>query len=172
MSTAFSNMLLAFISTERLAAVRRPLAFSSSSERAKKAVIRLAMFGGLVTTLFDVALPTCCPLLGRIIVMSLLGVSVSVMIICYFLVTVTLLKNRTFRTSAGVEVGVSFPMAGTSVVKEIRHVDNISRTIHMTPVPPNPQSKTTSDKPAQPNKMCICYLQFFSLSLGFGLRYY
>ena len=74
-ATGFSAMLLAFISTERLVlvAVRRPLAFSSCSERAEKAVINIAVFDCVIARVFNVARHTCCPRFGRILVMSLLS---------------------------------------------------------------------------------------------------
>ena len=147
----FSALLLAFISWERLMAVRRPLTFSFSPERAKKAVICIAVFDGVVTGVFDVARHTCCPLLGRIIVMSLLCMTVVVMIICYIVVSATLLKNaRTSRITAGVHVGISLPAAGTSVVKAKTDVDTMGQmTPNMTVLSPTSCSTSISCKNAK-----------------------
>ena len=145
-STGFSAMFLAFISWERLVAVRRPLTVSFSPERAKKAVICIAVFDGIVTVVFDVARHTCCPLLGRIIVMSLLCMTVVVMIICYIIVSATLLKNaRNSRATVGVDVGISLPASGISVVKETIDVDTAGQmTPNMTVLPPTSYSKHIS----------------------------
>ena len=143
-SVGFSAMLLAFISTERLVAVRRPVAFSNAAERAKKAVVRLAVIDGVITAVFEVTRHTCCPLFSRIIVLIILCISVAVMIICYFLVTVTLVKKaRTARRNVGVELAVS----GTSEVREITHIDTTARTTQVTK--PNSSSKHASDIPAK-----------------------
>ena len=148
-ANGFSAMLLAFISTERLVAVRRPVAFSNASERAKRAVVRLAVFDVVIIAVFEIARHTCCPLFSRILVMTILCISVAVMIICYFLVTVTLLKNaRTARTNVGVELAVSLPAVGTSSGKETRHVDTTVSQTQVSPAQPNSSSKTRSEKSA------------------------
>ena len=82
--------------------------------------------------------------------MTVLSVCVVVMIICYFLVTVTLLKNaRTARTNVGVEFAVSLPAVGTSAGKETRHVDTTVCPSQVTPAQPNSSSKTRSEKSAK-----------------------
>jgi len=148
-ANGFSAMLLAFISTERFDAVRRPVAFNNASERAKKAVVRLGVFDVVIIAVFEIARHTCCPLFSRILVMIILCISVAVMIICYFLVTVTLLKNaRTGRKNVGVELADSLPTVGTSARKETRHVDTTIRLTQVTPTQPNSSSKTGSEKSA------------------------
>ena len=147
-ANGFSAMLLAFISTERLFAVRRPVAFSNASERAKKAVVRLAVFDVVFIAAFEIARHTCCPLFSRILVMIVLSVCVVVMIICYFLMTITLLKNaRTARTNVGLELAVMSSAVGTCAGKET-HVDTTVCPTQVTPAQQNSSSKAKSEKNA------------------------
>ena len=171
-SVGFSAMLLAFISTERLVAVRRPVAFSNASERAMKAVIRLAVIDGVFAAVFEVMRLTCCPPLSRMIVLIILCISVAVMIICYFLVTVTLVKKaRTARRNVGVELAVS----ATSAAREISHMDTMARTNQVTPAQSNSSSNYASDKHARHYKnvylLFTITLVFIVSWLPLGLAY-
>ena len=106
MSVSFSVLLLAFISTERLMAVRRPHTFSLSTSRAKIALIPITMVSIVYTSMLEVAKFLHYGLLSRIVVMILTYTSVLVMVVCYILMAETLLKNaRAARSSVGIESG-------------------------------------------------------------------
>ena len=103
MSVSFSLLLLAFVSIERLLAVRRPHTFSLSLTRARRAIVVIAMAAAAIATTLTMGRVKRNRLLIRVIAASVNGGCVLVIVSCYTLMAVTLLiKTRAARVNAGV----------------------------------------------------------------------
>ena len=111
-----SIYMLAFVSVERLVAVWRPHSFNLSALRAKAALALIAVAAAVSGGILTFARMHRHTYLARVFPMLVTIVSVLVMIVCYSLVAVKLLKNA---TAAHVNVGVLTPAqsveAGPSV---------------------------------------------------------
>ena len=112
-SLAFSILLLAFVSLERLMAVRRPYSFSLSPRRAKWALVIIDLVAAMCAMVLTIARVKDYGLLIRVFSMSITMSTVVVMIGCYSLMAVTLLNN--VRAShRNVDVASMIPLPGTS----------------------------------------------------------
>ena len=93
-SIYLSATLLVFVSIERLIAVKRPHTFSMDSRRAKRALLDLALTGVPFTTVGDIYLsPYSHYNIWRPLEITLIGSGIMVMIICYTLIAIDLLKK-------------------------------------------------------------------------------
>ena len=117
-SVVFSLLLLAFVSIERLLAVRRPHTFSLSIGRAKWALVVIAAMAFVSLTAFELAHAMRYVVLSKAMQVIVTFASVVVLIVCYTLLAVTMLVNRrTARRNVGV-VATS-PVPGTSAVSTV-----------------------------------------------------
>ena len=89
----FSVLLLAFVSIERLLAVRRPHTFSLSSLRAKRALVVIAVASAVCAVLLAVARVKRFRLLLHVVPAVVTVTSVVVMIVCYSLMAMTMMMN-------------------------------------------------------------------------------
>ena len=136
LSVLFSVLLLAFVSVERLLAVRYPHTFNLSAPRAEKALVVIAVVAALCST------ATVVPRLilrrpisaERYIPMFVALSSIIFMIICYTLVALTLLrKARIARTQVSAIQGMSStahtttPVPSSSVTNADRNA--VARTL-------------------------------------------
>ena len=92
-TVTFSALLLAFVSVERLLAVRRPHSFSLSVERAKRALAGIMVAAFVCSTVLAVARVLDYKLLFRLVSATVTLANVAIMIICYTLMGMTLLRN-------------------------------------------------------------------------------
>ena len=88
-SVYFSVILLAFVSIERLIAVKRPHAFSMDSRRAKTALLIIALISTLCTTVTKVTYRNKT----EVFEIAFISSGIIVMIICYTLIAVGQLKK-------------------------------------------------------------------------------
>ena len=89
----FSMFLLAFVSIERLIAVKRPHTFNMTTQRAKKAIIVLAVAAFLFTTVTTITYLKEYTQLTGVIKLSTILTCVFVMTTCYTLLVLMLLKR-------------------------------------------------------------------------------
>ena len=102
MGVAFSVLLLAFISIERLLTVRRPHSFSLSSTRAKRALVVIAVLATVGGSTVAVARAKRYKLLNHMVAAMVIATSVVVMIVCYTLMAITLmLRARAVKCDVG-----------------------------------------------------------------------
>ena len=101
-----SIYMLAFVSVERLVAVWRPHSFSLSALRAKAALAVIAVAAAVSGGILTIARMHRHKDLARVFPMLVTLVSVLVMIVCYSLVAVKLLRNA---AAGRVNVGVLTP---------------------------------------------------------------
>lgn len=86
-------------------------------------------------------------MLGRIIGLFITNSSVAVMITCYLLMTVILLKNiRATRRNIGVQIGIPLPASGACAVKVSARVDAIAHPTPEAPATAHSQSIYTCAK--------------------------
>ena len=90
----FSMFLLVFVSIERLIAVRRPHTFNVKSQRAKKAIIVLAVASFVFSTVTTITDLKQYKQFTGVIKLSTLFTCVFVMTTCYTLLVLTLLKRH------------------------------------------------------------------------------
>ena len=103
MSVTFSSLLLAFVSIERLLAVRRPHTFSLSLTRAKRAIVAIAFASAVNATALSTGRATRNKLLNHVLAASVNGSSIVIIVSSYTIMAVTLLiKTRAARVNAGV----------------------------------------------------------------------
>ena len=92
-SLIFSMFILVFVSIERLIAVRHPHSFNTKSQRAKKALLIIAVSAVVYTTLMLVGRIKQYKLLYRASEMCVQCVSVLIMATCYTIMAITLVKQ-------------------------------------------------------------------------------
>ena len=120
-STMFSVFLLAFVSIERLLAVRRPHTFSLSSLRAKRALVVIAIVAAVCILVLTMARIKHYTRLRQVSLAVIIVANVVVMVSCYTLMAVTMLmKVRTARRNVG--VASSTPVPGPSTVTTVTTV--------------------------------------------------
>ncbi|KAI0223960.1 hypothetical protein LSAT2_024974, partial [Lamellibrachia satsuma] len=90
-SVMFSVFLLAFVSIERLLAVRRPHTFSLSSLRAKRALVVIAVVAAVCVLVVTVARIKHYTRLRQVSLAVIIVSNVVVMVVCYTLMAVTML---------------------------------------------------------------------------------
>ena len=112
-SLAFSTLLLAFVSLERLLAIRRPHSFSLSPRRAKWALVSIYLVAAICAMVHIIARVNDYGLLLHVFSMSITMSSVVVMIGCYSLMALTLLSNVR-AAHQKVHVANTLPLPGTS----------------------------------------------------------
>ena len=97
-SVYFSVTLLVFVSIERLIAVKRPHAFSMDSRRAKWALFIIAVTSALCTIVPKLAVHSAKANRRKLdlIEIAFIGSGIIVMIICYTLIAVGLLKKSCY----------------------------------------------------------------------------
>ena len=117
----FSALLLAFVSIERLLAVRRPHTFSLSSLRAKRALMAIAVAAVVFTMVETVASVKRYRLLLLVIPAVVTVTSVVVMIICYSLMAITMLMNVRY-SYRNVGVSSSTPAPGPPTVPTVTYL--------------------------------------------------
>ena len=132
-STAFSVLLLTFVSIERFLAIIRPHTFSLHPLRAKKSL----GFITLVTCIFETLLRIVA-FTGNIHVFAILVVAMilscsSVMVTCYTLIAVSLLQRA---RASRVKIGVinrtySSPQPGTSKQHQATTSTGVSPNLHL-----------------------------------------
>ena len=111
-SIAFSASLLVFVSIERLIAVRRPHSFTVRALRAKHVVITIAAAAVVYKTLLAVAQLRQYTTLIGMFELVWMSAAILIMVTCYAMIAVSLLKKTTLRknrigTSPYVEPGHS-----------------------------------------------------------------
>ena len=117
-SVMFSVFLLAFVSIERLLALRRPHTFSLSSLRAKRALVVIAVAAAVCVLVVTVARIKHCTRLRQVSLAVIIVANVVVMVVCYTLMAVTMLmKVRTARRI--VDVASSTPVPGPSTATTV-----------------------------------------------------
>ena len=120
-SIMFSVFLLAFVSIERLLAVRRPHTFSLSSLRAKRALVVIAVAAAVCILVLTVARIKQYTRLRQVSLAVIIVANVVVMVSCYTLMAVTMLmKVRTARRNVG--VASRTPVPGPSTVPAVATV--------------------------------------------------
>jgi len=92
-SLIFSVLLLAFVSTERLAAVRRPHEFNLTAARAKKVLCLIFFAAAVVTTIHSLLQSNNYDRSVKMVEAFIFLSCFSTMSICYALIAVTLLKR-------------------------------------------------------------------------------
>ncbi|KAI0225125.1 hypothetical protein LSAT2_023950 [Lamellibrachia satsuma] len=154
MSTFFSVLLLAFLSTDRLMAVARPHTFSLSASRAKVALVVIGMASATITTVVSVAYFLEYAQFARIFVICITFSSVIVMIVCYTAMAIAMLKTlKTVRTNVGHQSGTqSFdpgPSAALGCTLELSRVSKANSMMseqHRTATLTVANSNKTSEK--------------------------
>ena len=133
MSTFFSVLLLAFLSTDRLVAVTRPHTFSLSASRAKMALIVIGMASATITTVVSVAYSLEYAQFARIFVICITFYSVIVMIVCYTAMAIVMLKNlKRVRTKVGHQSGKqSFDPGPSAALGSTLELSRVSKTNNM-----------------------------------------
>ena len=117
-SVIFSLLLLAFVSIERLLAVRRPHTFSLSIRRAKWALVVIAAATVASVMAVELARAVRYVVLSKALQVIVTFASVVVLIVCYTLLAGTMLVNRrTARRNVGVVATSHVP--GTSAVSTV-----------------------------------------------------
>ena len=115
MSLAYSTYLLAFVSIERLIAVRRPHSFTVNAERAKKALIIIAVASVVFTTVHNAARLMQYEQFQHVFGLSALFACILTMTTCYILIAATLLgRARASRNKIAVQPGSSLSQPRSS----------------------------------------------------------
>ena len=150
-SIVFSTLLLAFVSIERLMAVRRPHSFSLSPRRAKWALVGIAFVAVFCAMGLTIARVNKYRLLRRAFTLFFTIPSVMVMIGCYTIMAVTVLMNvRAVHRNVG--VANMTPVQGPSTVPTVTlELTKLTSQAEVTSHKINPlcDSKTTSVKQAK-----------------------
>ena len=116
----------------------------------QKSLVCITAALGPVVAAFEIARHTCCPVLGRIIGLFITNSSVVVMIICYLLMTVTLLKNtRATHRNIGVQIVIPLPASGACAVNVSARIDAIAHPTPEAPATAHSQSIYTCAKQAR-----------------------
>ncbi|KAI0211204.1 hypothetical protein LSAT2_003979 [Lamellibrachia satsuma] len=114
-STLFSSFLLVFVSIERLMAVRRPHSFNVNAHRAKKALVFIAVFAVVGTSVNIVARLCKQDKFRRVYTSCVPLVCIFTMTTCYILMAVTLLiRARASRNQIAALQGTSEHESGSS----------------------------------------------------------
>ena len=115
MSTTFSVFLLVFVSIERLIAVKRPHSFNVKAQRAKTALVIIAVTACVFTTVTTVASLNQYTQFSRVFAMCTLFLCILTMTTCYVLAAAMLLQNtRTSQISIAVVSGTETAEPGCS----------------------------------------------------------
>ncbi|KAI0216151.1 hypothetical protein LSAT2_031804, partial [Lamellibrachia satsuma] len=151
MSVTFSLVLLAFMSIERLLAVRRPQTFSLSSLRAKRALVVIAVAAAVCTMVLTVARIKRYTLLVKVFPAIVTVTNVMVMMASYSLMAITMLmKARNAHRNVGVASSTSAP--GPSTVSTITYsVPNVKATVDVASSKSNSLSGITKTTAKQTN---------------------
>ena len=116
-SVTFSVFLLAFVSMERLLAVRRPHTFSLSPRRAKWALLVICVATVVSVAVLEMARVMHYDLLRMVCKLIITITSVVILIVCYTLMAITMLMNtRAARRNVGVTPS---PVPGPSTVSTV-----------------------------------------------------
>ena len=103
MTALYSIFLLAFVSVERLMAVRHPYKFSLSVQRAKWALVTIAFAAGVSSLILSVSQLLHYRRFVKAFQSIAIISSVGVMIVCYTLMAITIvMKERAAHSSIGV----------------------------------------------------------------------
>ena len=152
-SIAFSTLLLAFVSIERLMAVRRPHSFSVSPRQAKWPLVIIAFVAAFCAMVLTLARVNKKGLLRRALTLVVTIPSVIVMIVCYILMAITMLMNV---RAAHRNVGVAdmTPVQGTSTVPstatlKLTELTSQSSQITLHKISPLSDSKTRTVRQAK-----------------------
>ena len=125
-SILFSSFLLVFVSIERLMAVRRPHSFNVNAQRAKKALIIIAVTAVVSTSVDTVARLFRYKQFSRVYASCVALVCISIMTTCYILMAVTLLiRARASRKQIAVLKGTSVQVSVPSDAGSSRIFTNI-----------------------------------------------
>ena len=146
-SVIFSLLLLAFVSTERLLAMRRPHTFSLSIRRAKWALVVIAALTVVSLTAFELARAMRYVVLSKVLRVIVTLASVAVLIVCYTLLAVTMLMHRrTARRNVGVVATSPVPgtSAGSTVNKKGTAITDVTSTTKGTAITDVTSSKHKS----------------------------
>ena len=104
LAATFSVLLLVFVSIERLIAVRHPHSFSMDPKRAKKAVIIILIPATLIRIVIDISYVMRYTRFVDVFEICVLFCSALIMITCYTLMAIELLKKvRASLTQVGVQ---------------------------------------------------------------------
>ena len=160
-SIMISVFLLAFVSIERLLAVRRPHTFSLSSLRAKRALVVIAVGAAVCVLVLTVARIKRYTRLRQVFLAVIIVANVVVMVSCYTLMAVTMLmKVRTARRNVGVARGT--PVPGPSTVTTVANVvSKLAATADVTSSKNNSVSvikKTTADQATTYRLMTVLFI--------------
>ncbi|KAI0220145.1 hypothetical protein LSAT2_028338 [Lamellibrachia satsuma] len=143
MSVTFSVLLLAFVSIERLLAVRRPHTFSLNPLRAKRALVVIAVAAAASAMVLTVARVKQYTLLVQVFPAIVTLINVVVMVVCYSLMAITMLMNvRNAQRNVG--ASSSSPAPGTSTVPTVTYlVTSGKATVNVTTSKNRSLSRTT-----------------------------
>ena len=146
MAATFSVFILAFVSIERLLAVRRPFTFSLSLTRAKIALAVIAVASAACTTVVTIAGVKHYTMLHYGFAATVIAACVLVMVLCYALMAMTLLmKIRSAHRSVGVSSSVQGPSAAESVPHDAIKVTPMSSDVTSSkPIPVRGVKHTTT----------------------------
>ena len=157
LTLTFSVFLLAFVSVERMLAVRCPNTFNMSLLRAKRALVAIT----IASVVSAVVLTTARVLQNSILLNGIQGFnivsSVAVMTVCYSVMIVTLVKReRAAHVTVGVESNPPLPGPSTRSVDRV-DVATVSGTVDKTERNNNGKPGTTA---IRPNTLTNIYLLF------------
>ena len=132
-STIFSVFLLTFVSVERLLAIRRPFAFSLHPLRAKKSLCYITLGSSIVETLLRILYFTGNIPILAILVVAILLLCFTVMVTCYTVIAVSLLrKARASRVKTGViNHAYPSPQPGTSRQEQATTSTDVTQHLHL-----------------------------------------
>ena len=181
MSIAFSALIMAFVSIERLWAVRRPHKFTPRPLRAKIALVVLFVVSVATATAMAVARVNGYKQFRRLILVIMTALCVAVMTVCYSLLALTLLMSR---RAAHRTVGVAFN-AGLPGPSTVTTGMNVNTTKDLTSTQTNLVSivKTTTANQAKTVKglspllivtivFLVCWTPRWLAGVGFNLPRY
>ena len=115
MSIGYSTCLLVFVSIERLIAVRRPHSFTVNAERARKALIIIAVVAVVFTTVHNAERLMQIEQFKEVFGLFVLFGCILTMATCYILIAATLLgRARATRNQIAVQPGSSPSQPGSS----------------------------------------------------------
>ena len=142
-SVTFSMFLLVFVAIERLIAVRHPHSFNMKAQRAKIALLIIAVAAVVYTTIVYCALLFNYTLCVRIADLCTIFVSVMIMTTCYMLMATTLLKKSTSQNRiAVVTLTGSSERGPSSVVQKGRETTSAKDFV----LEHNPSASTIPDE--------------------------
>ena len=133
-SINFSVVLLVFVSIERLLAVKRPHTFSNNTRRAKRALIIICVAAAIFTSVSQVAFNMGYKSFCLALEISLISICTIVMVICYTLIAIGLLKKVcASRNQIGNENATRLPQPGCSSAV-LSHRGDTARSTNLGPL--------------------------------------